>query len=160
MHDHYIRRQRSKFECSPAQSIDVVLRGSVFDVNVLPLDIAKVAQSLPKVIPVRRVVYYAYARHSADWLLRACGQWPRSRRTAESEDEIAPSHVRLSLPQSARRTLSLDLSRGQVLGLDLNCSELRRGRLAPQCPRWIRLGHSAMSAQGPVCPRRTWLGDL
>ena len=77
MHDDYIRRQRSKFERSPGQSIDVVLRGSVFDRNVLPFDIAKVAQALPKVIPIRRVVYDAYARHPAGRLLRPRRQRPR-----------------------------------------------------------------------------------
>ena len=89
MHDDYIRRQRNKFERSPAQSIDVVLRGSVFDGNVLPLDIAKVAQALPKVIPVGRVVYDADARHPADWLLRPRRERPRRRRAAKSESLMA-----------------------------------------------------------------------
>jgi hypothetical protein len=83
MHDDCIRRQRSKFERSPGQSIDVVLRGSVFDGNVLPFDVAKVAQALPKVIPVGRVVYDADARHPSAWLLRPRRERPGGRRAAE-----------------------------------------------------------------------------
>jgi hypothetical protein len=98
MHDDYIRRQRSKFERSPGQSIDVVLRGSVFDGNVLPFDIAKVAQALPKVIPVGRVVYDADARHPAAWLLCARRERPCSR-APEQRDERAPPH---SITSSAR----------------------------------------------------------
>jgi hypothetical protein len=93
MHDDYIRRQRSKFERSPGQSVDVVLRGSGFDGNVLPLDIAKVAQALPKVIPVGRVVYDAYARHPADWLLPARCERPDGRSAAKQNDKIAPSYT-------------------------------------------------------------------
>src|SRR5262245_43327010 len=93
MHDDYICRQRGKFERSPAQLIDVVLRGSVFDGNVLPLDIAKVAQALPKMIPVGRVVYDADARHPADWL-RARRNRPHRRRSAEQSDELPSPHAR------------------------------------------------------------------
>src|SRR5262245_59177835 len=100
MHDDYICRQRGKFERSPAQLIDVVLRGSVFDGNVLPLDIAKVAQALPKVIPVGRVVYDADARHPADWLLRPRGNRPNRR--AEQGYHLAPSYVGHGLPLGTR----------------------------------------------------------
>src|SRR5262245_64419294 len=98
MHDDYICRQRDKFERSPAQLIDVVLRGSVFDGNVLPLDIAKVAQALPKVIPVRRVVYDADARHPAARLLSTRLERPRSRRAAKKSNDLAPSYVGHGLP--------------------------------------------------------------
>src|SRR5262245_27893437 len=115
MHDYYIRRQRSKFECSPAQSIDVVLRGSGFDGKVLPLDIAKVAQALPKVIPVRRVVYDTYARHPADWLLRLRDERPPRRRPATQErDELPPFEVEHGLPLGSLRTGCASLPHAQV----------------------------------------------
>jgi len=61
---------------------------------------------LPKVIPVRRVVYDAYARHPAGRLLRPRRQRPRYRRTAEKRDELAPSNARhgASLPKGRRST--------------------------------------------------------
>src|SRR5262245_54636947 len=108
MHDDYICRQRDKFERSPAQLIDVVLRGSVFDGNVLPLDIAKVAQALPKVIPVGRVVYDADARHPAARLLRPRRQRPCRRRAADERDKLAALH---SITSSARARSEAGTSR-------------------------------------------------
>src|SRR5262245_24116552 len=137
MHDYYIRRQRSKFEYSPTQSIDIVLRGSVFDGNVLPLDIAKVAQALPKVIPVRRVVYDADARHPADWLLRARPHRPHGRRTAEQRDELAPPDHSITLSAIASTPGGIvNPSVFAVLRLMLNsnligCSTGRLEALAP-----------------------------
>src|SRR5262245_23355455 len=113
MYDEYIRWQRSKFERSPAQSIDVVLRRPILDGKVLPLDIAKIAQALPKVIPVGRVVYDAYSRHTADWLLRARRQRPR-RRTADQRDELAPPH---SITSSARASSEIGTVRPSALAV-------------------------------------------
>src|SRR5262245_57376117 len=70
-----------------------------------------------------------------------------------------------SLPQSVCRTLSLPQNSRRVLWTDLNRSESRllplaptRGPLLCACPWgrgpvWVRLGHSAMSARCPVCPK-------
>jgi hypothetical protein len=96
VHDDHVRRQRSKFERSPSQSIDVVLRGSIFDSNVLTHHIAKIAEALPKVIPVGRVVYDAYSLHTADWLLRARRERPCGGRATEQPHELASLHC---LPQ-------------------------------------------------------------
>jgi hypothetical protein len=50
--------------------------------------------------------------------------------SASQRDELAPSYVEhgsSSRNRSVYRTLSLPQSRGQVLGTELNCSELRPG---------------------------------
>src|SRR5262249_39403716 len=77
-----------------------------------------------------------------------------------------------SLPQSVCRTLSLPQNSRRVLWTDLNRSESRllplaptRGPLLCACPWgrgpvWVRLGHSAMSARCPVCPKADRAGQF
>src|SRR5262245_39982158 len=63
---------------------------SIFNDNILTLDIAKVMQLLPEMIPYGRIVEDANARNFHP-LLRARGERPRGR-ACRKRDEFAPSH--------------------------------------------------------------------
>ena len=65
--DKDINRQTGKFCCCLQEPIWLALRCSILNDNILTLDIAKTAQSLPEVIPHRRIVDDANARDFVGW---------------------------------------------------------------------------------------------
>src|SRR5262249_47538912 len=75
------------------------LRKTIFDDQVLTLDVAELSQPIRKVLdgPQPQVAHQPDAPHPHG-LLRACRERPR-RRAADSQDEIAPPH---SITSSAR----------------------------------------------------------
>src|SRR6478609_5123530 len=89
--------------CKLGQSLDPPACKSIFDVDVLPLDVTKITQPLTEGVDFRRGSGRAVMQETDPrdfrWLLRPCGKRPRRRRAAKQRDELAPSH---SITSSAR----------------------------------------------------------
>src|SRR5262249_40240229 len=96
-HDNDIHGNRDEFACSLSESIDFALRSSIFDGNVLVLDITEVAQALPEVVPKGFVADDAEGRHSDRWALRPSRE-RQSRRAAKREDAFSPSDMDCHAP--------------------------------------------------------------
>src|SRR6185437_6572130 len=81
--------------CKLGQSLDPPACKSIFDVDVLPLDVTKVTQSLTEGVDFRRGSGRAVMQETDPrdfrWLLRMRCERPR-RRAAKQRDELAPFH--------------------------------------------------------------------
>jgi hypothetical protein len=73
------------------ESLRLTLCSSIFNDNILALDVAKVAQFFPERIPYWRIVNDANARNFR-WLLGSHRERPSSCRAAEQRNEFTPSH--------------------------------------------------------------------
>ena len=97
IYDEDVHRQRGKFTRGLPQSIKIALRETVFDGDVAALDVAKIVEALPEVIPyrrvIRRVIDNANARNPYAPLLRARGERPGSRRAAQCGYQFTPSNM-------------------------------------------------------------------
>src|ERR1700682_5989699 len=78
------------------QLVRIAARPAILDDDVLPLDIARLAQAVAKHLPIRRVPLGRLTAEEADdrhcRLLRARGPWQYGRSTNHT-DEIAPPHL-------------------------------------------------------------------
>jgi hypothetical protein len=138
------------------QSIVLAVRPAIFDRHVLSIDIPHLAQALAEGEQTARPGVRRCAAEEPDHrhrrLLRARRERPRGCRAAEQRNELTPPHVGHGgfLPprsepsatdgplRSVYGTLNLLQSSRQVLGADLNRSESRGRRPAPQVPQMSR----------------------
>src|SRR5262249_43813286 len=100
-----INLEPDKFGRKLRKSIQLAFRGAKFECNVLPLDIAKFTQSLPKFLleglrAREAYVGRAYSGHLSRWCAR--GEWPR-RRAADHRHDLPPPHGLSPAPRSARK---------------------------------------------------------
>src|SRR6185436_9944113 len=97
-----------QFCCKLGQSLDPPACKSIFDVDVLPLDVTKITQPLTEGVDFRRgsgrAVMQETDLRDFRWLLRPCGKRPRRRRAAKQRDELATFHGSPS-PGTGARTL-------------------------------------------------------
>src|SRR5262249_45425209 len=111
---------------------------TIFDLNVLALNVSDLFQSLLKRAQAFRVRARRGAAKETDyrpWLLRARSKRPRGRSASNHFDELAPSH-RLP-PSSGWATY--------------------RFRLAPRsgpCPLWVKSRHSHCTSPCPLYPQK------
>src|SRR5262249_24392794 len=100
------------------QSIDLILGPTVFDRNILALDIAIILQALAKCgqhnVPERARLAVEERDHRHRPLLRARRERP-CRRAADQRDEIAPLHH--SITSSARASTDDGRSRPRALAV-------------------------------------------
>src|SRR4249920_2081054 len=86
-----------QFCCKLGQSLDPPACKSIFDVDVLPLDVTKITQPLTEGVDFRRGSGRAVMQETDPrdfrWLLRIRCERPRRRRAAEQRDEVATLHV-------------------------------------------------------------------
>src|SRR4029079_5506847 len=76
------------------QTIQLPFRRTILDLHVLTVDIAELPEPLPKYPRERFALLHQYnTEFCGPCLLRAHDKRPRSRRTREHHDEIAPSHA-------------------------------------------------------------------
>src|SRR3954451_7517707 len=94
-----------QFCCKLGQSLDPPACKSIFDVDVLPLDVTKITQPLTEGVDFRRGSGRAVMQETDPrdfrWLPRMRCERPRRRRAAEQRDEIAAFH---SMTSSARES--------------------------------------------------------
>ena len=100
------------------QAIVLTVHKTIFHGDVLPFDIAGVAERLEE---RRHIGHEGFPRtgveepdHRHDRLLRACREWPRGGCAAEQRDELAPSH---SITSSARTSSVGGISRPSALAV-------------------------------------------
>jgi hypothetical protein len=79
---------------SITSSAILTIRPTIFDRNVLALDVTNVGEALPESANVNRRLAGRSAAEESDhrhWLLRPRRKRPRSRRAAEQRDELTSS---------------------------------------------------------------------
>src|SRR3954471_2048157 len=95
--------------CKLGQSLDPPACKSIFDVDVLPLDVTKVTQPLTEGVDFRRgsgrAVMQKTDPRDFRWLLRMRGKRPSHSRAAD--DELAAPH---SITSSARKRSAVGIS--------------------------------------------------
>ena len=95
--------RRTRSAARVASSIVSGFRPTIFDLNVLALDVTYLFQALPKRAQTVRVRVRRCAAKETDHrsrLLRACSKRPRGRGANNHFDEFAPSHC---LPRGSRQ---------------------------------------------------------
>jgi hypothetical protein len=85
-----INRKAGELAYGGSELIGLPLPRPIFNYYIAPLDITKFGQSLPEMVPDRRIVDDADARNLP--LLCARNERPRDRSATNYLDEIAPSH--------------------------------------------------------------------
>src|SRR5262249_17623500 len=117
---------------------------AVLEANVLTLDIPEITESSSECVDGRP----GLDRQDTDRdnfpsrPLRSCSERPSSR-TAEQRDELTPFHCRCL--RASDRKDSIPVGSEETAALrDLN---------SPLCRVGVKTGHSAMSAQCPVCAK-------
>src|SRR5262249_6940746 len=112
------------------------------------------ARPMPWLAPVTRAVFPARCRSTMlalsagqETTKRVLRERPCERQANNHFDEIAPPHGAFSERQTS---LSGDIIPVEALYIATRPK-------AGQCQLWVRLGHSAMSDQCPLCPRQQTL---
>src|SRR6476619_3664454 len=92
--------------CKLGQSLDPPACKSIFDVDVLPLDVTKITQPVTEGVDFRRGSGRAVMQETDPrdfrWLLRASRKRPRSRRAAEQRYELPPLHSTISSARASK----------------------------------------------------------
>src|SRR3954470_18554624 len=107
-----------QFCCKLGQSLDPPACKSIFDVDVLPLDVTKITQPLTEGVDFRRGSGRAVMQETDPrdfrWLRMRCER-PRRRRAAKQCDELPSPHAGPPPPESVYRTFSLPQGGRRVL---------------------------------------------
>src|SRR5262249_34174112 len=124
-HDQ-VHGQRNQFCGKVGVAFLTALRETIFDDQVLTLDVTEFSQPVPKALdwPQLQIGHQPDALHPHR-LLSARRHRPRHRRTANERDKLATPQVEHATPPSDGPAAGSACNRRgrPVLGADLNCSE-------------------------------------
>src|SRR5262249_27828756 len=133
------------------QAIVLALQPVVLDRYVLAFDVAGLVQAFAERAQIARGGIGRKASNNPDHrlrrLLRARRERQRDCRAAKERDELAPPHLLPLIPRIA--------TYHTAVGTTPLCV---RANLESLCLLWVTTGHSAMSAQCPVCAKADTAG--